>query len=48
MELLRTLTPVNAMSYVRGNRAVLDKVEIQVRGLQSLWFDLAQYDTFFS
>ena len=33
---------MNAMSDVRGILAVLDKVEIQVRGLQSLRVDSAQ------
>ena len=34
---------MNAKSDVRGIRAVLDEVEIQVRGLQSLGVDSAQY-----
>ena len=43
MESLIKLKPVNAISDVRGIRAVLDRVEIQVRGLQSLGIDSAQY-----
>ena len=36
MELLLKLKPVNAMSDIKGTQAVLDRVEIQDRGLQSL------------
>ena len=43
MESLIKLKPVNAISDVRGIRAVLDRVEIQVGGLQSLGIDSAQY-----
>ena len=43
MESLLKLKPVNAMSDIKGIRAVLDRVEIQVRGLQSLGIDSAQY-----
>ena len=44
MEALLKLQPVNAMSNVKGIRAVLDNLEIQVRGLQSLTrIDSAQY-----
>ena len=43
MEALLKLQPVNAMSNVKGIRAVLDNLEIQVRGLQALGIDFAQY-----
>ena len=43
MESLLKLKPVNAMSDIEGIRAVLDRMEIQVRGLQSLGVDSAQY-----
>ena len=43
MEALLKLQPVNAMSNVKGIRAVLDNLEIQVRGLQALGIDSAQY-----
>ena len=43
MESLIKLKPVNVISDVKGIRAVLDSVEIQVRGLQSLGIDSAQY-----
>ena len=43
MEALLKLQPVNAMSNVKGIRAVLDNLEIQVRGLQTLGIDSAQY-----
>ena len=43
MESLIKLKPVNVISDVKGIRAVLDRVEIQVRGLQSLGIDSAQY-----
>ena len=42
MEALLKLQPVNAMSNVKGIRAVLDNMEIQVRGLQALGIDSAQ------
>ena len=44
MESLLKLKPVNAMSDIKGIRAVLDRVEIQVRGLQSLGVVSAQYN----
>ena len=43
MESLIKLKPVNVISDVKGIRAVLDMVEIQVGGLQSLGIDSAQY-----
>ena len=43
MEALLKLQPVNATSNVKGIRAVLDNLEIQVRGLQALGIDSAQY-----
>ena len=43
IEALLKLQPVNAMSNVKGIRAVLDNLEIQVRGLQALGIDSAQY-----
>ena len=43
MEALLKLQSVNAMSNVKGIRAVLDNLEIQVRGLQALGIDSAQY-----
>ena len=43
MESLIKLKPVNVISDVKGIRAVLDRVQIQVRGLQSLGIDSAQY-----
>ena len=44
MESLFKLQTVNAMPSVKGIRAVLDNLEIQVRGLQSLTrIDSAQY-----
>ena len=43
MESLLKLKPVNAMSDIRGIQAVLDRVEIRVRGLQYLGVDSAQY-----
>ena len=43
MESLLKLKPVNAMSDIKSIRAVLDRVEIQVRGLQSLGVDSVQY-----
>ena len=43
MEALLKLQPVNTMSNVKGIRAVLDNLEIQVRGLQALGTDSAQY-----
>ena len=43
MKALLKLQPVNAMSNVKGIRAVLDNLEIQVRGLQALGIDSAQY-----
>ena len=43
MESLIKLKPVNVISDVKGIRAALDSVEIQVRGLQSLGIDSAQY-----
>ena len=39
------MKPVNAMSDIKGIRAVLDRVEIQVRGLQFLGVKSAQYGT---
>jgi len=36
MEALLKLKPVTEFSDIKGMRAVLDKVEIQVRGLQAL------------
>ena len=42
MESLLKLKPVNARLDIKGIRAVLDRVEIQVRGLQSLGVDSAQ------
>ena len=45
MESLLKLKSVNAMSDIKGIRAVLDRVEIQVRGLQFLGVDSAQYGT---
>ena len=43
MEALLKLQPMNTMSNVKGIRAVLDNLEIQVRGLQALGTDSAQY-----
>ena len=43
MESLIKLKPVNVISDVKGIRAVLDSVEIQVQGLQSLGIDSAQH-----
>ena len=43
MESLIKLELVNVISDVKGIRAVLDSVEIQVRSLQSLGIDSAQY-----
>ena len=43
MESLIKLKAVNVISDVKGIQAVLDSVEIQVRGLQSLGIDSAQY-----
>ena len=45
MEALLKIQPVNAMSNVKRIRAVLDNLEIQVRGLQALGIDSAQYGT---
>ena len=45
MESLIKLKPLNVTSDVKGMRAVLTRVEIQVQGLQSLGIDSAQYDT---
>ena len=39
MEALLKLKPVNSLSDVKGIRSVLYKLEIQVRGLQSLGID---------
>ena len=43
MEALLKLKPVTALSDIKGMRAVLDKVEIQVRGLQALGIESDQY-----
>ena len=43
MESLIKLKPVNVISDVKGIRAVFDSVEIQVRGLECLGIDSAQY-----
>ena len=43
MEALLKLKPVNSLSDVKGIRSVLDKLEIQVRGLQSLGIDSTHY-----
>ena len=42
LEALLKLQPVNAMSNVKGLQAVLDNLEIQVRGLQALGIDSAK------
>ena len=44
-EALLKLQPVNAMSNVKRIRTVLDNLEIQVRSLQALGIDSAQYGT---
>ena len=43
MESFIKLKPVNMISDIKGICVVLDRVEIQVRGLQSLGIDSAQY-----
>lgn len=46
MEALLKLKPATELSDIWGIRAVLDKVEIQVRGLQALGIESAQYGAF--